>query len=765
MKKLYMIGNTHFDPVWLWKWDEAMASIRATFRSALDRMNEDEGFIYSFATPPVFEWIKNTCPDMFEEIKERVAQGRWDLCEAWWNQPDCYTPCGESFVRHSLYGQKYLKENFGKISDTVFNVDSFGHNPSIPQILKKSHIENYCFIRPEKHHVTLQGQYFCWAGIDGSKVYAYRAENAYLKTVEETATTQSDAEADALIIYGVTDHGGAPTKKLIAEINEREDAHFSTVSDFFKAQGKPKNSFSDELLTGDFGVYSNNPRIKRLNRIAENAVLNAEKASVIAGQNNKEIFEACWKDILFNQFHDILGGACIKEAYDDAERLFGRAITTAQETMHFCLQKVTSGIKTVGSNDKDIWNLVIWNLNCHDFDGYVEAEVQWVHEFPWYDKGIALRNEKGNIIECQVIRERSVIPAFRSRFVFNTEIPAFGYKCFAVVKTEQELDKTITSDAFSAETDRFVVDFSRENGYITSVFDKKSKKTRCTPFLRPICRYDNGDTWSFNVTGYDKNPCEFTFESAKVVEDGKLRKIIKFEYTFQKSRISLYYTFYKNKGYFDVRYVVNWNEKHYVLKLESAIENTAHTASVPYGHVTRHENSADMPVGEWLMADDTAYGFDGVFSYNLTGGVIGFTLLRSPIYGDLRLGEIDYDTDYDHISQGITEGNIRVDFDAKNDFDGFVNPPFVVVEANHDGTRKPNDSFIGISSDKVKISAVKHCEYDDGIILRLAETAGQSTTATINIFGAKTGVAMQPFEIKTLKYKNGVFTEEYMTEF
>ena len=156
MQKYYMVGNTHFDPVWLWTWDEAMASIRATFRSALDRMNEDPEFIYSFATPPVFEWIKKTDPDMFREIQQRVAEGRWDLAEAWWLQPDCYSAMGESYVRQGLYGQKYLRENFGRISDCVFNIDSFGHSPMLPQILKKSHVDCYCFVRPEKWFVALE---------------------------------------------------------------------------------------------------------------------------------------------------------------------------------------------------------------------------------------------------------------------------------------------------------------------------------------------------------------------------------------------------------------------------------------------------------------------------------------------------------------------------------------------------------------------------------------------------------------------------------
>ena len=105
LKNILMIGNTHFDPVWTWKWEEAMLSIHSTFQSALDRMEEDEEFIYSFATPPVFEWIKKIDPEMFDKIKKRVEEGRWELCEGWWVQPDCYSACGESYARQSLYGQ------------------------------------------------------------------------------------------------------------------------------------------------------------------------------------------------------------------------------------------------------------------------------------------------------------------------------------------------------------------------------------------------------------------------------------------------------------------------------------------------------------------------------------------------------------------------------------------------------------------------------------------------------------------------------------
>ena len=80
---VYFIGNTHYDPVWLWTWDEALASIRSTFRSALDRMNEYPDYTYSFCTPAVFEMIEKVDPGLFEEIKRRVSEGRWELQEGW----------------------------------------------------------------------------------------------------------------------------------------------------------------------------------------------------------------------------------------------------------------------------------------------------------------------------------------------------------------------------------------------------------------------------------------------------------------------------------------------------------------------------------------------------------------------------------------------------------------------------------------------------------------------------------------------------------
>src|ERR1039458_4304401 len=151
---IHMVGTTHFDPVWLWTWDEAMASIRSTFRSALARIEEEPRLIYSYSCPSVFEWVRQSDPDLFGEIQRRVREGRWNLVEGWWLEPDCNCAAGESYARHGLYGQRYLQRTFGRGTHGGFNTDSFGHNLMLPQILKKSGIDFYVFGRPSDRKST-----------------------------------------------------------------------------------------------------------------------------------------------------------------------------------------------------------------------------------------------------------------------------------------------------------------------------------------------------------------------------------------------------------------------------------------------------------------------------------------------------------------------------------------------------------------------------------------------------------------------------------
>ena len=101
-KKLYMIGNAHLDPVWLWNWQEGFQEAKATFQSALDRMDETEDFRFSCSSAAFFEWVEKNNPAMFAKLRKRVEEGRLELVGGWWVQPDCNIPSGESLDRKSV---------------------------------------------------------------------------------------------------------------------------------------------------------------------------------------------------------------------------------------------------------------------------------------------------------------------------------------------------------------------------------------------------------------------------------------------------------------------------------------------------------------------------------------------------------------------------------------------------------------------------------------------------------------------------------------
>ena len=107
---VHMIGNAHIDPIWLWRWQEGYDEMESTSRSALDRMKEFPDFIFCRSSAGVHQPVEQENPQLFAEIAKRARECRWHIVNGWWEQPDCNIPCGESFVRHGLYGKRYFKD-------------------------------------------------------------------------------------------------------------------------------------------------------------------------------------------------------------------------------------------------------------------------------------------------------------------------------------------------------------------------------------------------------------------------------------------------------------------------------------------------------------------------------------------------------------------------------------------------------------------------------------------------------------------------------
>lgn len=223
-----MIGNSHIDAVWLWPWDEGMSVVMSTFHSALDRMNEDPNVTMTTSSSQFYEWVAQNDPAMLAEIKKRVDEGRWDLVNGWWIEPDVNIPNGEALARQGLYGQEALKQLFGKTAEVGYNPDSFGHNGNLPQILKLEGMDDYVFMRPQIQEKSIPEHLFWWQGVDGTKALTFRILFTYADgslSVEplmkrSIAELSSQHLRDAMQFFGVGDHGGGPTKANMASIKQ-----------------------------------------------------------------------------------------------------------------------------------------------------------------------------------------------------------------------------------------------------------------------------------------------------------------------------------------------------------------------------------------------------------------------------------------------------------------------------------------------------------------------------------------------------------------
>jgi len=440
--------------------------------------------------------------------------------------------------------------------------------------------------------------------------------------------------------------------------------------------------------------------------------------------------------------------------------------------------------------------------------GPVEAEVQWAWEFDWYRGPLRITDAQGNDMPCQVIREFSVIPGFRARVVFQARIPSLGYRTFLVHQepSRDEGAKQLAADDRYMESDCFKVKICRETGCIASIFDKVRGREVLRNAAKAVVRQDDGDTWGFNISGYGEARECFKMDSASLVENGPVRTVVRTKGRYGNSHLEQDFILYRDSDVIDGSFRVNWREKQKVLKLTFDTLQTVPivTSSIPYGSVTRKADGCEYPMGEWVDISSDEFGIsllsDSVFAYDVQGGVgevqeanvdeslkettqtgrsngatVGLTLLRSAIFGDLRIEPIDLDLDYDVLGQGISEGKWRMVLhegswrDAKTPQLAmqFNNPPVVVVEANHAGTRPQEVSFIQMKSDSTILTTAKASEEGDGLVLRMFEYAGNDdmVQVTANCIGSTFEAQVSTYEIKTLLVdKTGCAKETNMLE-
>ncbi|TBL72421.1 alpha-mannosidase [Paenibacillus thalictri] len=804
---LHMIGNAHLDPVWLWRWQEGYAEIKATFRSALDRMKEFPEFVFTCAGAAYYRWVEENAPEMFAELRQRVAEGRWVIVGGWWIQPDCNLPSGESFARHALYSQRYFRERFGVMAKVGYNVDSFGHHGMLPQLLKQSGMEYYVFMRPEQHEKAMESNLFWWESKDGSRVLAYRIPLGYTtrpndgvtEKIEALGKTMEEQGTDQMCFYGVGNHGGGPTIANLLDIRAarekwgQEAIQLSSPNAYFERVMQKGGEHAlrlpvvqDDLQHHASGCYSAHSETKASNREAEHRLLTAEKWSTMAHHMLKlpyrnERFQEAWESVMFNQFHDIMGGCSIKEAYQDARESYGHALYIAAASMNAAMQKISWSIGTMRpgivslTRDKD---RTLWEQNDLGVPFVVfnphSWEVTTPVQIPQQMKGVTDEAEVPQ--QIQRVRASRTNGGDKYDTLFLAKVPAMGYRVYWIYREQAKFEEVREAAPELSVTptsleNRFIrLDIESHTGYIKRLADKRTgvdvlSGKGAVPVV--IDEYDC-DTWAHGKWSFRDELGRFADAKISVVEEGPVRGCLRVTSRYGGSVLRQDFMLHKDSADIQVKVKLDWQERHKMLKLSFPVhvEQPTATYEIPYGTIERPVNGEEEAGQQWLDISGTSPASgckiglallnNGKYAFDVKDSELRMTVARGAIFAD-HYGQRDELCEF--MDQGVQEfAYALVPHEGSWQDAGVVRkayelgvPLSYVIETYHEGNLPQRYCGIRIESEHVVATAFKKAEEADGYILRCYETDGRPAAGAIEVpmLGRKWTAAFGPCEIKT----------------
>lgn len=810
--KIHIIGNAHLDPIWLWRWQEGCGEVLQTFRCAVDRIKQYKGFVFTCSSASYYKWVEEIDPELFEEIRKLVKKGKWVPVNGWWVQPDCNMPSAESFARQALYSQLYYYEKFGKICKTGYNVDSFGHNAMLPQLLNNGGMRCYVMMRPGMHeNPEIPENLFWWDSADGSRVLTYRIPYSYgvngkndidreLPLLKERVENTGHG---MMFFFGVGNHGGGPTKgdmDYILDLKEKgyEELEYSSPDDYFEEMCADKLDlpvWKDELQHHASGCYSATSLVKQLNRKAEYWLANAEKWNTVCAKISNlpkatEEFGKAWREVCFNQFHDVLCGCSIMEAYDDVRDSMGYAMKIAANEENKAMLKIAGMVDTWldGVSDSQSHNerhhcrnlkfprpIIVFNPNSFE----VETPVRTYHPSK------KVEDSSGNSVVFQNVRSsRSNDSHLDTLFV--AKVPALGYATYWLWHADSEY-----TDESIAKSDVSANELTLENKYLKVVFDDETGGIKSLVTKADGNEYVGGDfciptvvdntepdTWAHNIFKFDKVIGKMSLKSIELVENGSARAVIRVKHTYGGSYLTQDFILATESKHLRVKCRVLWQEPLTILKMPVTVdgENPISTYEIPAGFIKRPcngEEESALTWGDITVGNDIRKGValisDSKYSYDCPGNTLRLTMLRNSIFADHYSDRPA--ADFSYCDEGIHRFEYAVyphTGEAENSgiqkLSAQFNSRLVAVPAGyHKGELPREKRFIIINKPNIRLEAFKFCEDGSGdVIMRLCETDGKAVRTAVVCDIAEAGfyADFRKFEVKTFR----IDSEGYVTE-
>ena len=586
-----ILGHSHMDTAWTWEIDETIKKCARTYANQLNLMDQYPDYLFIQSSALHLKFMEEHYPKLFERIKKRILEGRYEPNGGVWVECDCNITGGEFMVRQFLWGQNYTRKHFGYTSNSFYLPDTFGYSAALPQIMKGCHVDYFLTTKlgwNENNKFPYETYY--WQGIDGSKVLVHHnvthlppSPSRIIGALD--ALQQKSVNNERLVTFGYGDGGGGPedamleTAERIKDLEGCPKVYYTTVGDFMK--NLEANLFEPSTYRGELylenhrGTLTNQHTIKRNNRKAEIAIHNAELLTVMDAVDkgktaSSENINPLVETLLVNQFHDILPGTCIPEAHDRSIRETTKVITDAEA---IC-------VNLMRGNNADS-TVTLFNPLSFERKDVIEIPGEHYIEAAGTAQQIVTKNDGKTFLH-----------------VCGIKLGAFEGKAFSFTENAENGTSPFKFVGKTLETPFAVVTFDKK-GYMSSFIDKRTgRELRGESYSLNTFIFGEEvsaawDCWNIDID-YEKKMSDCAeLLSFEPVSDGAVEFRIRAEYRISdKTTLSQDIVFYSSSPRVDFETTVDWNDKHRLLKtvFDTSVRAEYSVHEIQFGNVKRPTN-------------------------------------------------------------------------------------------------------------------------------------------------------------------------------
>ena len=789
---LHLTGNSHIDAAWLWPWTETVDTVRRTFSTALQLMNEYPEYTYTQSAAQYNAWMADKYPQINDQIKQRIKEGRWEVVGGMWVEPDLNMPDGESQVRSLLVGKRWFQKEYGVDVRIGWNPDSFGYTWQLPQIYKKSGIDYFVTQKMAWNDTNqLPFKLFWWESPDGSKVLTYFPHdyaNDNLNPVRlsndlATARKLAPGVLEMMDLYGIGDHGGGPTRAMLDEGTHwvQPDMvvpkmQFGTAQNYFTAI---ESKLAPDSPTWDYtsiakeyeppaippegevaiptwkselyleyhrGVMTTQAHHKWNMRHSEEWALNAEKYASLAWLDGNEYpgneLTEAWKKITFNDFHDLAAGSGIRIIYKEAQRDFDQVRWATNEISQQALKTLAADVNTRVAAGVPV---LVFNPLAWVRSGMVKVDVQMPAPGAG---GVSVLDAANRVVPSNVLASDSRTNTYHL-LVAAKDVPSLGYQLLHVVPGTRPFASDLKAEGLTMENAVLKVVVDGQTGCITSLYDMKTKfealaQGACGNQLQTFKDLPKEyDAWNIDPGTLDHFTPIMNVDSVELTEKGPLRAVIRVTRTWQNSKFVQDITLEEGADQVDVANDVDWHETHVLLKAAFPLAATSDKATyeIPYGSIQRattRNNSwekaqFEVPALRWADLGDAQHGFsllnESKYGYDDQGNVLRLSLLRSPTWPDPEADRGRQRFRYALYPHG---GNWKQALTVRHGYEYNYPLRAMQVEA-HTGSMPAEHAYVTVQPKNMVLTALKKAEDDNALIFRVYEWAGESGNVEIHV--------------------------------